>query len=505
MQLTVRQATTLLVTVFIISICAIVYELIVGTLSSYLLGDSVTHFSITIGLFLSAMGLGSYASRWISRPLLGWFILVEILIGLVGGLTALLLYAVFATTDYYYPAMITLILTLGSLIGMEIPLLTRLMTHFAGVREALANVLAFDYLGALLASLLFPLILLPNFGLLVTAFATGLLNMVVVLVNLWTFRRELPRFALLLGVTLGVTGLLTAGVVAADPLTRLLEAQLYADPVIFTQQTPYQRIVMTRWGNDIRLFLDGNIQFSLADEYRYHEPLVHPAMTLSRSRERVLVLGGGDGLAVREILKYPDVQQVVVVDIDPAMTQLARDHITLRQVNQDALHDPRVQLVHQDAFHYVQQQGERFGVIISDLPDPNSESLGKLYSREFYTFVQQVLGRGGVMVTQATSPYFAREAYWSIAHTMQAAGLHTLPYHTYVPSFGDWGFVLASADGALDSSRFQPLVPVRYFTPAVWTIAQLFDTDMAEVAAEANVLDTQVLLRYYQQGWQRWN
>ena len=261
---------------------------------------------------------------------------------------------------------------------------------------------------------------------------------------------------------------------------------------------------MTRFGDDLRLFLDGNLQFSAADEYRYHEALVHPAMSLTASREQVLVLGGGDGLAVREVLKYDDVRRVVLVDLDPAMTDLGRRYAPLRALNDDALHDPRVEIVHADAFSYLAETSDRFGAILIDLPDPNNEGLGKLYSTAFYELARQHLARGGLMASQATSPYFARKTYWSIVHTVEATGLTAHPYHLYVPSFGDWGFVLA-AGHAIDPAAFALDVPTRYLTADLFQASRLFDRDTDEVPAEVNTLDHQIILTYYDQGWQRWN
>lgn len=504
MELTKRHSTVLLVTVFIIAICGLIYELIIGTLSSYLYGNSVTHFSITIGLFMSAMGLGAFVSQRIERNLLAWFILIEMTIGLVGGLSAGLLYTVFATTALYHVVMALLILLIGSLIGMEIPILTRLLGDWKTFKDSLANVLAFDYLGALLASILFPIVLLPQLGLMQTSFATGLLNMGVVLVTLAVFRPRLARWRTFLASSGLIVIILLGGVIWAERLTSFFEKRLYEDEIIYTRQTPYQRIIITRWGEDIRLFLDGNLQFSSRDEYRYHEPLVHPAMTLSRSRQSVLILGGGDGLVARELFKYPAVERVVLVDIDPAMTELGRMHPGLLALNGDSLSDPRLEIINRDAFTYLAETSDLFGVIIIDLPDPNNESLGKLYSREFYKLVKRHLAEGGVMVTQATSPYFARETFWSIVHTIEDVDLYTYPYHFYIPSFGDWGFVMA-ADHELKPDEFTPTVSLRYLTPELLAAARLFDSDIAEIETEVNTLNNQIILSYYEQGWKRWN
>ena len=504
----IAQTRVLLISVLIIAICGLVYELIISTLSSYLLGNTITHFSIIIGLFLSAMGLGSYASRWINHNELNAFVLVELGIGIVGGSSTALLYTIFSfsttiSVSYYYIAMFFIILFVGGCIGLEIPLLTRLVGGHRSLKDTLANVLAFDYVGALIGSILFPLLLLPLFGLLKTSFMVGLLNLAVVTMILWIFRRNLRNAWLLTSLTVISTAVLLGGTIWAEQLTSLLEKRLYRDEIVYAQQTPYQRIIITRWRNDTRLFLDGNIQFSSYDEYRYHEPLTHPALNLTRSRESILILGGGDGLVVRELLKYDDIERIVLVDIDPAMTDLARNHPLLLSINEGALASGKVEVVHEDAYQYLAESNDLFGVIIADLPDPNNESLSKLYSQEFYTLLKRHLAKGGILASQATSPYYVREAYWSIINTAESAGLKTYPYRFYIPSFGEWGFFLAS-EHQLNPEAFAPQVPLRYLTPALFQASFLFDIDTEEIEVDINTLDNQNLLQYYEAGWRQW-
>ncbi|MBZ0308292.1 MAG: hypothetical protein K8I82_19665, partial [Anaerolineae bacterium] len=367
--ITPRERATLLVSVLIISICSITYELIIGTLSSYLLGNSVTQFSLTIGLFLFAMGIGSLISRQIRGNELRWFILVELLVGLFGGFSAAILYAVFATSEvYYYTVMMTLILLIGVCIGLEIPLLTRIVAHRSDLSKALADILSVDYLGALLASLAFPLVLLPSFGVTETAFLTGAFNIAVAALNLHLFRRRLgQRQVRVLWMGMIAAGLLTAaGVLSSVRIGNFFEQQLYVDRIIHREQTPYQRIILTKQSDDLRMFLDGQLQFSSRDEYRYHEMLVHPVMSVSRSRESVVVLGGGDGMAVRELLNYEDVQRIVLVDLDSAVTDLAQNYPLLTDLNQNALADPRVEIINQDAYKFIEDGSELFNVIIID-------------------------------------------------------------------------------------------------------------------------------------------
>lgn len=502
-----RERALLLLAVLVISICALTYELIVATLSSYLLGSSVTQFSFTIGFFLFAMGLGSLLSRRIKAHELRWLILIELLIALFGGTSAVVLYAVFASADfYYYTAMIAVSLAVGICIGLEIPLLMRIVADRSSLNNALADVLSIDYVGALIGSLAFPLILLPLLGVTQTAFLTGLLNVGMAGLLLWMFQDRLSvrwrwRLSGLCGAVLVI---MLGGSLVSTDIVRMLEQNLYAQVIIYRDQTAYQRIVMTRNGEDVRLFLDGNIQFSSRDEYRYHEMIVHPAMSVARSRERVLVLGGGDGLVARELLKYPEVAEIVMVDLDPAMTDLARTHPILRQINGGALDDPRVQVINTDAYTYVRDSDAVFPVVIIDLPDPNNESLGKLYSQQFYRMLAARLTPDGVFITQATSPYFVREAYWTIVETIEASGLHALPLRVHVPSFGEWGFVLAGRY-RFPAPRVPDGLTLRYLTPEVLATALVFDPDTARVPAQVNTLDNPILIRAYERGWRAWN
>ncbi|MCI0713846.1 MAG: polyamine aminopropyltransferase [Chloroflexi bacterium] len=506
-QVSKRERATLLVSVLIIAICALTYELIVGTLSSYLLGDSITQFSLTIGLFLFAMGIGALLSRRINKNEVRWFILVEVFIGVFGGFSAAILYAVFATTTvYYYTVMIGLIVVIGACIGLEIPLLTRIVATRNDLSKALADVLSFDYLGSLVAALAFPLLLLPVLGVTQTAFLMGLFNLIVAGTILYTFRNRLPRRATngMFGLVGFFTLTMTAGLIFSNPIFDFFEQQLYEQHIIYREQSRYQRIIITRHQDDVRLFLDGNLQFSSRDEYRYHELLAHPVMSAARSHEAVLVLGGGDGFVPRELLKYEDVERIVVVDLDPAMTDLARENPLLTDINGDALDDPRVEIINQDAFRYVQESSDLFNVIIIDLPDPNNESISKLYSEQFYRFLHDRLTPDGAFVTQATSPYFVRQAFWSIAHTIEAADYEILPLHTYVPSFGEWGFVIAAPSIPPQVSVPED-IELRYLTPEVLTAAQVFDPDIADIDADVSTLDDPVVSRYYIQGWRRWD
>ncbi len=491
----------LFTTVLLIAACGLVYELVAGALASYLLGDSVTQFSTIIGAYLFAMGVGSWLSRFIVRGLATRFVQIQLMVAVVGGFSSTALFLAFAYTDGFRLLLYVTVFVIGTLVGLEIPLLMRLLKDHFDFRDVVAHVLTFDYLGALAASLLFPLLMLPWLGLARTALFFGLVNGAVALWSCHLFRERLGAPRLLQATSVAVLAALGVGMVQAERLTRLAESSLYADQVVFTRDSSYQRIVLTAWDDDLRLFLDGHLQFSSRDEYRYHEALVHPGLSTLDGPARVLIMGGGDGMAVREALRYPNVE-VTLVELDPAMTTLFADHTVLAPLNAGALRSDRVRIVHQDAFVWLAETDEVFDFIVADFPDPSSYSVGKLFTSAFYRLVSAHLAPDGLLAVQATSPMFAPRAYWSIEATLRDAGYDTWPYHAYVPSFGEWGFVLAGRrpydprDGTLPEG-------LRFLTPSL--VPQLFDfpLDMQPVAAEVNRLDDPVLVRYYEQDWRR--
>lgn len=499
----------LLGSVFAVASCGLVYELVAGAVSSYLMGDAVTQFSLVIGVFLCAMGLGSWLAQFVRRNLIRAFVELEIWIGLVGGLSSLVMFALDAFAEPLFPPLFYLLCAvIGVMVGIEIPLLIRIVRAGTGVSQAVSAVLALDYVGALVGSILFPLLALPLLGLSRASVVFGLMNLAVAAAGLTLLkgRRRGPA------IRVTVATLLLLGAFAGSSrMVGFLEDLLYQDSVILVRQTPYQRIVLTRWRDDVRLFLNGHLQFSAVDEARYHEALVHPAMAAAGRPRTVLVLGGGDGLAVREILKHGAVEAVTVVDIDPAVTELARTRDELVALNRGSLNDPRVAVVHTDAMRFLREDDGLYDVIVADLPDPSSAGLAKLYSRGFYAMAARRLSRSGALVTQATSPYFASEAFWCIVRTVDNAiepgelrGLVAHPYHVHVPSFGEWGFVLA-AFGDLAVDRLEVAVPTRFLDDRTLRDAFGFPLDLQPVGSGLNTLDDPVLHDFYQRGWDRFN
>ncbi len=490
----------LLASVFVVAACGLLYELAAGALASYLLGDSVLQFSTIIGTYLFAMGVGSWLSRYFERQLPAHFLRIELLVALMGGaLPATLFLANAYTPGAFRLLLYGMVFMVGTLVGLEIPLVMRILKRNVALKDLVSQVLTFDYLGALAVSLAFPLLLVPQLGLIRTGLLFGLMNALVALWAVWLFRHELRRLKAHVAACAMVLGILLAALAGAEHITSFAEDKFYQDRIVFSTASPYQRIVVTRGRTGHRLFLNGNLQFAERDEYRYHEALVHPAMAAHGAPQRVAVLGGGDGMAVREILKYPSVESVTLVELDPAMTRIFSDNPMLAQLNGHALQNPKVKIVNTDAFGWLQEGTDTFDVIVVDFPDPTNFSIGKLYTNSFYALLDKRLAASGYAVVQTTSPLVARQSFWTVVQTMESVGLRTAPYHAHVPSFGEWGFVIASRR----PWRLPEALPAGLQFLSAGTLPLLFDfpLDMARVPAEVNRLSNQALVHTYEREW----
>ncbi len=504
-----NRTPLLFLNVLIIATCGLVYELLAGTLASFVLGDSVTQFSLIIGIYLFALGVGAWLSRFVDK-VARCFIEVELGVALLGGASAPLLFFSFGRLSFFHVVLYGLVFAIGVLVGLELPLLMRIVKDYLDFKELVSRVLAFDYIGALVASLLFPIFLVPKLGLVRTSLVFGMLNAGVGLWGTWLLQPLIKGGVIGLRIRAGIVlALLGAGIIKANALTTLSEEGQFADDIIYVKTTAYQRIVITRGRAGFQLFLNGHLQFSSADEYRYHEALVHPAMVLAGSPRRVLVLGGGDGLALREVLKHSSVKSVTLVDLDPDMTRLSERFPPLERLNQKAFQDERVEVVNQDAMIWLEESGPssrgypNYDVAIIDFPDPNSFSLGKLYTTRFYRLLKRRLAPQAAVAIQCTSPLFARKSFWCIVRTLEAAGFSVRPYHVAVPSFGVWGFALARV-GPFDPPTHAP-AGLRFLDDNALSQMFVFPADLGPVLVEINRLDNQVLVRYHVSEWRRWN
>ncbi|HYH47925.1 MAG TPA: polyamine aminopropyltransferase [Acidimicrobiia bacterium] len=509
-----RFRVVLFAAAFACAACGLVYELALITLGSHLIGNTIHQASVVLSVMVFCMGIGSLLAKRLRHRPLSAFLAIEAALALVGGFSVLVLYAAFAWLDLYQPALLVVSAVVGTLIGAEIPVLVTLVHEVRADHpgDVAADLFAADYVGALVGGLAFPFLLLPAFGQIQGALVVGGVNVAAAAVVGALGRRGMPARARWAGgaALVGVLGVLGVALALAGRFEISARQALYDDPIVAAHRSDYQDIVMTESLSiggrpDVRLFLNGDLQFSSIDEYRYHEALVHPAM--AGLHRRVLVLGGGDGLALREVLRYPGVEEVTLVELDPAVLRLARADRRLARLNERSLADPRVTVVEADAFSWVRTAHEAFDVVIADFPDPEDPAIAKLYSVEFYGMAaQRALNPGGRLVVQGGSPYFAADAFWSIDATLRAAGFGTRPYHVDVPSFGDWGFVLARAGGRVPDLVLSepPPEPLRFLSADVLRAAAVFPPDRGPREVEASTLNRPRILDYERRGWKEY-
>lgn len=486
--------------VFIVATCGLIYELVIGALASYLLGDSITQFSTVIGTYLFAMGVGSYLSKYINRNLIYMFVKIEILIGLIGGFSATILFALFDHVSSFRILLYSLIFIIGVLVGVEIPLVMKILKDRVEFNKLVSHVFSVDYIGALLASLAFPLLLVPHLGLVRTSFLFGLLNAGVAFMTLILFNEEVKKGKALHAFSIFSIFILLMGFIFSSRITEFTEQMAYNDQVIYSHSTLYQKILITKNPHEMKLFLNGNLQFSSRDEYRYHEPLVHPGLASLPNPKNILILGGGDGLAAREVLKYPSVEKITLVDLDEKMTQIFRQNNLLEPLNHDSLNNPKLTVINADAFEWIRKDTSKYDFVIVDFPDPTNFSLGKLYTQKFYSELKSRVADDGLIVVQSTSPFVARKAFWCIETTIRSAGFKTYPYHVYVPSFGEWGYVIATLGKAYQPPKIFP-ADLKFINAEVTADMFMFPPDMAAVHVDINKLNNQALVRYFEDEW----
>lgn len=493
----------LFLSVFIVATCGLIYELVAGALASYLLGDSVKQFSFIIGTYLFSMGVGSFVAKFVKKNLIDRFIEIELLIGIIGGLSSVLLFLLFQEAAHFQFILYFIVFITGCLTGMEIPILMNILKNRVNFRDLVSDVFTFDYIGALLASVLFPIYFIPKLGVIGTSLFFGIINVCVGIALCIFLRKEVknPK-SLYVKAFISLAALITASYYSNDILS-YTEKNLYQSNIIYKHSTPYQRIVLTEDRGNYQLFLNNNLQFNTKDEYRYHDLLVHPAMSTAPSVKKVLILGGGDGLATREVLKYKDVEQITLVDLDEGMTKLFQQNEVLTKYNENALNNKKVTIYNEDAFVWVKNNREKFDVIIVDFPDPSNYSLGKLYSTYFYKSLYESMTENTVVSIQTTSPYYAPKSFWCIHETIASIYPNIIPYHTYVPSFGEWGFAIVSPNNGINFQfNKRKLNDLKFYNHNLNDYTD-FPEDMKASDVEINRLDNQSLVRYFDEEWSK--
>ncbi|WP_173915848.1 polyamine aminopropyltransferase [Halobacillus sp. Marseille-Q1614] len=499
----------------IVSICGIIFEVLFGALGSYILGDGVKQYTITISLFLTGMGVGASLSEKVMSQLIITFVWIEFLVALIGGFSSFTMFGMTAFapsgTDALFLYMITF--TIGALTGVELPILIRKANEIGvELSRSTARVLFSDYAGGLIGGLLFAFYLRPQMGMVKTAFFVACINLLVAVLILYLFRSEIKNLVFHSTAAAVIGAALIGGLFFGEEMAFSFEQKLYQDPIIHSEQSSYQKIILTKEQGDTRLYLDGSLQFSSSDEHRYHETLVYPPLGAADNIDNVLILGGGDGLAAKEVLTYEEVKNVTLVDLDPAVTELAASNYHLRQLNEDVFQEPRLEVKNTDAFEYLEEYDGFYDVIIVDLPDPNNESLNKLYTREFYSLLRNHLVPGGAAMIQGTSPVFATEVYWTIDETIQSAGLETENFHVDIPSFGNWGFIMASRE-PIDVSDIELPEHAGFLTNDMLEAMTVFGKDEDReivnregepVSLTPNTLIDPNLIQKYEQAWQNY-
>ncbi len=491
----------LLFTIFVISTCGLIYELVAGTLASYLLGDSVTQFSTVIGTYLFAMGIGSFLSKYINTKLIEKFIQIEIITGVVGGLSSALLFYFFSFGAYFQFVLYFLITLTGIFVGMEIPIIMRILKSKVEFKDLVSKVFTYDYIGALLASIIFPILLIPHLNIIRTSVLFGLCNIGLALYLVHYFKTEIkhPNRIYSQGIIAGF--ILLFVFVFSDEVTKMSESEMYGESIIYSKSSSYQRIALTRNHHDYCLYLNNHLQFNSKDEYRYHEALVHPVVSIAPKCKNVLILGGGDGFAARELLKYPQIKKITLVDLDPKLTELFSHNKIMSSLNDHSLLNPKVTIKNADAFEWLRTKNKnKFDVIIIDFPDPSNFSVGKLYTLTFFKVLQSAMHFNTKVVMQSTSPLNAKESFWCVNNTIKQTKMSTIPYHTYVPSFGEWGYIMFGQD-MTDLRKRRLADKLKYYHPQEFKNMRNFPKDMYFESHVVNKLENQILISLFEKEW----
>lgn len=482
----------------------LVNEYVLATMTTYILGNSIEQFSLVIASMMLMMGVAGFIQEKLSDDnLMAKFLGIEVCMAILGGFAPLMIYAAYAYSEnHFYIIHYSLVLSIGFLIGFEIPIVMRIIDqHKINLKRNLALVYAMDYVGAFIGAIIWVKYLLVNFPLTEISFIVAGFNFIVAIVAVLYFVKhkliKSPVLAIILIILTSVA--LMVGFSQNRDISNILEQRFYDDPIVYKETTKYQHLVVTENNKteDVRLYINGNTQFSSLDETRYHDFLVHPVMALNPKGRHILVLGGGDGLALREILKYERVESVTLVELDPGMVKLARHQPHLKALNNDSFSDARVNLeipdnineaqvesiylnngdrsedsewvaavnvFHVDADQFIRNsKGLKWDTVIIDFPDPSSVELSKLYSQRFYKRLKQHLAENAMLAIQSTSPYHAKAAYLTIGRTLKASGYQALPYRQNIPSFGDWGYYLAWNSQVSTKQVKQQLTQIKQF------------------------------------------
>lgn len=531
--------------------CGLIYEYMLAHYAARVMGAVETVIYTIISLMIVSMGAGSFLSARVRDPYRG-FVVLELALATLGSLAVLLSGALTAGA-HLLPATLSMSLglptdlfkggvfsdlqtvvswlpyllacALGVLIGMEIPLIARLreIQHARHLQNNIGTIYGADYIGAGIGATLWVgwmLALDPARS----AALTALANLTIGLLFLLVFRRDVKGFPIFMGLHLIAFVGVALIAIKGPSWQSMAEDVLYADRVIMSHDTRYQHLVVTRRENGpggqpvLTFHINGRVQFTSIDEKIYHAMLVTPAMMAAARREHILIVGGGDGLALRDVLAW-DPKSVTLLDLDADLVKFftypMEDGLNkpFLAMNQGAFLDPRVETRFGDAWLSTEDlitAGRRFDVIIVDLPDPNHPDLNKLYSTGFYGKLRHLLTGDGAMVVQSTSPYHARRTFLSIGKTVKASGFQEVQqYHANVPSFGEWGWTIAVPHGAPPRRRIDAFLDSSAPWPETWATSDVLQAAFAFGRGYWDGLDqieinrprSTTLYRYHMEDW----
>ncbi len=501
-----QKSFALKVALFATGISGIVAEYILSTLASYFIGNAILQFTLIVSIMLFAMGLGSRFSKNFTKNVIVYFIITELVLSVLVSFSALVAYTIYGLTDISWLVIYMLSICVGLLIGLEIPFATRINDDFEELRLNISNILEKDYFGSLIGGLFFAFVGLPYLGLTYTPFVLGLLNLAVsyyLFKVLKEYVSESSRKKLQIAYVV-VSVLILAGLYFAAPIVRFGEQVKYKDKIVYSEQTKYQKIVVTKWQKWYSLYINGNQQLSSFDEFMYHEPMVHIPMQLTKEHQNILVLGGGDGCLAREVFKYNDVGNITLVDLDQNMIDLGKEYPVFKELNNGAMNNPKLKTVTKDAFNFLEETKEKYDLIFVDLPDPNNVDLNKLYTREFYRLCKLKLNDNGLFITQSGSPYYATKAFYCIDKTLKSSGFKTMPMHNQVLTLGEWGWVMAKKESItkqeINQIKFKDL-NLKWLNENVLPQLTAFGKPLVDTTGiKVNTIFSPKLYTYYKQG-----
>lgn len=494
--------------VFIVAICSLIYEVLLSTLSSYLIWNSVVQFTLTIWLFLFWLGIGSFISKF-HKNSFKTFLNIELTLWIFWWFSVLIVksayillvdYSILFNLFYFW-----YVILIWTLTWFEIPLISNILYNKKDkikqteneFKNIIWDVFTYDYVGSLIGTFLFPFLLLPYLGLTYTAFIVWLFNILIAFIFIIQkkTKKELLKlkifYSSLVKILLAILLLITWLIYSNSKFENVWDHFFYKEPIVLKEHSKYQEIVITKRWNDVRLMLNGHLQFLSLDEHRYHNSLWAVANNYTKKLTweiNLLILWWWDGLLARNMIQSLSWKnyKITLVDLDPEMTNLAKTYPLLVKINKWSLNNSNIKIINNDAFKYLLDSKRKYNVIIADFPDPRSVEIAKLYSKEFYEMVQAHLFTWGIFTTQAWNAFFTKESFWSIYKTIETTWQKPFAYHAYLPSFGDWGFI-----------GFKKWWKITQLT---WTyISTRFDKDylVNMNTLKINNLDNEIIINYY--------